>query len=168
MSVLLQALFCNMECLADNRRASCLNCRKQYNKILLAPAGIHGHQKSPVTICNVPVSLTGEILTSFLIAYGRIEEVSQLQSAARTAYGDYVFWICLTKEGFQAIPDTILSWERQMMVVIEGRRPHCCNCKQIGHTVKVCSQKNIQTTDTTKEELLKELEDPPSYQGGWT
>ena len=111
-----------------------------------------------VRVCNVPAFLKGEILASFLNAYDRIETMSQLQSAAGTAHGYYVFRICLTREGFQAIPNTITSRERQMMAVIEGRRPHPWNCKQIGPLAKACLQKNIQTTDTTEEKPLKEAE----------
>ena len=69
--------------------------------------------------------------------------------------------------------------ERQMMVVVQSRRLHCMNCKQIGNRTKTCPQKNIQTTDTTKEKPLKEAgievsnpasehEDPPSSENGWT
>ena len=73
-----------------------------------------------VTVCNVLASLTGEILASFLSAYSRFEKMLQFWSAAGIPHGDYVFRICLTREGFQAIPDTIPSQERQMMGVVEG------------------------------------------------
>ena len=86
-----------------------------------------------VTICNIPAFLTGEVLAAFLSSYGSVEEITLLRSAAGTAYGDYVFRMCLTQEGFQAIPETIVSRERQMMVVVEGRRPRCWSCKQLGH-----------------------------------
>ena len=137
-----------------------------------------GARRVRVTVCNIPAFLTGEILASFLSAYGCVQDVSQLQSAVGTAYGDYVFRTCLTRDGFQAIPDTILSQERQMMVVVEGRRTHCWKCKQIGHLAKTCPQKYIKTTDTTKEKPLKEvvIEMPnpapkpevPSSENGWT
>ena len=66
-----------------------------------------------------------------------------------------------------------------MMLVVESRRPHCWNCKQISHLAKACSQKNIQTIDTTKEKPPKEVEievsnpvseaeDPPSSENGCT
>ena len=84
-----------------------------------------GTSRNWVTVCNVSAFLTGEILASFLSTYGRVEDVSQLRSAAGVAHGDYVFRICMAREGFQAIPDTILSRETQMMVVLEGKRPHC-------------------------------------------
>ena len=53
-----------------------------------------------VTVCNVPAFLTEKILALFLSAYGCIEDVSQLQSTARTANGDNVFQICRSREGF--------------------------------------------------------------------
>ena len=95
-----------------------------------------------VTVCNVPTFITGEMLAAFLSAYGRVEEINLLRSAAGTADGDYVFRMCLTREGFQAIPETIISRERQMMVVVEGRRPRCWSCKQLGHISKFCLQKD--------------------------
>ena len=74
-----------------------------------------------VTVCNVPAFITGEVLASFRSAYGCVEEINLLRSIAGTAYGDNTFRLCLTREGFQAIPETIISRERQMMVVVEGR-----------------------------------------------
>ena len=101
-----------------------------------------GTRRIRVTICNVPVFITGEVLATFLSAYGSVEEITLLRSAAGTAYGDYVFRMCLTREGFQAIPETIVSRERQMMVVVEGRCPRCWSCKQLGHISKFCPKKD--------------------------
>ena len=67
-----------------------------------------GTRRVRVTVCNVPAFLTDEILASFLSANGRVEDVSRLRSTAGTVHGDYVFRICLIREGFQAIPHTIL------------------------------------------------------------
>ena len=101
-----------------------------------------GTRRIRVTVCNVPAFITGEVLAAFLSACGRVEEINLLSSAARTAYGVYVFRICLTREGFQAIPETIISRERQMMVIVEGRRPHYWSCKQLGRISKFCPQKD--------------------------
>ena len=84
-----------------------------------------GTRRIRVTVCNVPDFITGEVLAAFLSAYERVEEINLLMPAAGTAYGDYVFRLCLTREGFHVIPETIISRERQMMVVVEGRRPRC-------------------------------------------
>ena len=114
-------------------------------------------------------------MDSFLGVYGRVEAISQLQAAAGTSHGDDVFRACLDRVGFQAIP--IYHKDRQMMVVIEGKRPHCWNCKQVGHIAKVCPRKapnEVKTTqlpnppevEATKE--TSETEKPPSTEGGWT
>ena len=67
-----------------------------------------GTRRIRVTICNFPAFIT-EVLAAFLSAYGCVEEINLLRSTAGTAYGDYVFRMCLTREGFQAIPETIVS-----------------------------------------------------------
>ena len=95
-----------------------------------------------VIVCNVMAFNTGEVLAAFLSKFGRVQETNLLRSAAGTAYGDHVFRLCLTREGFQAIPEVIISRERQMMVVVEGRRPRCWSCKQMGHKSKFCPQKD--------------------------
>ena len=70
-----------------------------------------------VTVCNVLAFSTGEVLASYLSAYGCVEEINLLRSATGTAYRDYTFQLCLTRKGFQAIPETIVSRDRQVMVV---------------------------------------------------
>ena len=100
-----------------------------------------GTRRVRVTVCNVPAFITGEVLSSYLSAFGRVEEFNLLRSSAGTAYGDYTFRLCLTRDGFQAIPETLVSRGRQMMVVVEGRRSRCWGCKQVGHIAKFCPQK---------------------------
>ena len=105
-----------------------------------------------VTICNVPAYTTGEVLASYLSAFGKVE-INLLRSPAGTAFEDYTFRLCLTKDGFKAIPETLVCGDRQMMVVVEGRNPSCWGCKQIGHIAKFCPQKtksseNAATTTT--------------------
>ena len=101
-------------------------------------------------MCNVPAYLTGEVLAAYLSAYGKVEEFNLLRSPAGTAYGDYAFRLCLTREGFKAILETLVSGDRQMMVVVEGRRPRCWACKQIGHIGKFCPL-NTENTENTAE-----------------
>ena len=101
-----------------------------------------GTRRIRVTVCNVQAFITGEVLAAFLSAYGRVEEINLLRSAAGMAYGDYVFRICLTREGFLAIPETIISRESQMMVVVEGKLLRCWSCKQLGNISKFCPQKD--------------------------
>ena len=101
-----------------------------------------GTRRIQVTICNVPAFITGEVLAAFLSAIGHVEEINLLRSTAGTAYRNYVFRMCLTREGFQAIPEIIVSRERQMMVIVEGRRLRCWSCKQLGHISKFCPKKD--------------------------
>ena len=103
-----------------------------------------------IRVTNVPAIITGEIVASFLSAYGWVENITQLRAAAGTTHGDYVFRVYLDREGFQAILDTIYKKDKQMMVVVEGRRPHCWNCKQVGHIAKVCLQKTSKVAETTQ------------------
>ena len=59
-----------------------------------------GTRRIRVTVYNVPAFITGEVLASFLGAYGRVEEVNLLRSAAGTAYGEYMFRLRLTRKNF--------------------------------------------------------------------
>ena len=122
-----------------------------------------GTRRLRVTVCNVLAIVTGEVLAAYLSAYGQVEEFNLLRSPAGTAYGDYAFRLCLTRDGFKAIPKTLVCGDRQMMVMVEGRRPRCWGCKQIGHIAKFCPQRpenkekasatltTTTTTTTTKD-----------------
>ena len=104
-----------------------------------------GTRRLRVTICNVPAHITGEVLAAYLSSYGQVEEFNLLRSPTGTAYGDYAFRLCLTRDGFKAIPETLISRDRQMIVMVEGRRPRCWSCKQIGHISKFCPDKPENT-----------------------
>ena len=112
-----------------------------------------GTRRLRVTVCNVPAIITGEVLAAYLSAFGHVEEYNLLRSPAGTAYGDYAFRLCLSRDGFKAIPKTLICGDRQMMVMVEGRRPRCWGCKQIGHIAKFCPQRpdNKASTTTTKD-----------------
>ena len=105
-----------------------------------------GTRRVRVTICNVPAHITGEVLAAYLSSYGQVEEFNLLRSPTGTAYGDYAFRLCLTRDGSKAIPETLISGDRQMIVMVEGRRPRCWSCKQIGHISKFCPEKPENTT----------------------
>ena len=94
-----------------------------------------------VTVRNVPANLPGVVVAPFLSANGRGEEMAKLRATAGTADGDHALLLCLDRGGFQAIPNTLYLRDRHMLVVVEGRQQHCCNCKRIGDLAKVCSQK---------------------------
>ena len=141
-----------------------------------------GTRRLRVTVCNVPAIITGEVLAAYLSAYGHVEEFNLLRSPAGTAYGDYAFRLCLTRDGFKAIPETLICGDRQMMVMVEGRRPRCWGCKQIGHIAKFCPQRpeNKEKAPTTTKDaaastITKEAEakgpgqvQPQNNQEGWT
>ena len=104
-----------------------------------------GTHRIRVTICNVPAFITGEILVALLSAYGRVEEINLLRSTAGTAYGDYVFRICLTREGFQAIPETIVSREADDGGC--GRQtPALLGLQAVGAHIQVLPQKRAAKT----------------------
>ena len=121
-----------------------------------------GIRRIRVTAFNVPAFITGEVLASFHSAYGRVEEINLLRSAAGTAYGDYTFLLYLTREGFQAIPEVIVGGERQMMVVVSGRRPRCWGCKQLGHIAKFCLKKDQQNAAVTTVTTATISSEPPT------
>ena len=93
-----------------------------------------------VIVCNVPVNLPGETLTA---EWKRWQNFMPL--------GDDAFQLCLNREDFQAITNMLYFQDRQMMVVVGGRKPHCWSCKQIGHLAKVCPQKAADSTLQPKE-----------------
>ena len=80
-----------------------------------------GTRRLRVTVCNVPAIIPGEVLAAYLSAFGQVEEYNLLRSPAGTAYGDYAFRLCLTRDGFKAIPETLISEDRQMMVMVAGK-----------------------------------------------
>ena len=99
-----------------------------------------GESLIKVTVCNVIINLLEQMLVSFLSAYGHIKDISPLQANSGTANSDFTFLISLKWEGFSAILD--ISFGNQlMMVVVEGRCPHCWHCRQPSHFTRNCSQK---------------------------
>ena len=73
-------------------------------------------------MCNVPIQLNGDILTTYLNDYGGANDITTSKSSSGTAHGDYFVTMCLDR-GVQAIPHTLEYEEQIMMVVVEGRRP---------------------------------------------
>ena len=110
-----------------------------------------GRRRIKVTVCNVPIQLSGDILAAFLSDYEDVEDYTIMKSTSGTAHGDYTFTMCLNSGGFQAIPHTVEYKDQAMLVVVEGRKPQCC--KQIGHFSQSCPQKPTtsaaQTAATT-------------------
>ena len=155
---------------ANNITTRCFRLQPEYR----------GTRRLNVTICNVPASFTGEVFAAYLSSYGQVEEYKLLRSPAGTAYGDYAFRMCLTRDGFKAIPEILISGDRQMIVMVEGRRPRCWSCKKIGHISKFCPEKlenaaaaatatttttvSTATTTTTTSSKTAEAQDPSQGQ----
>ena len=108
-----------------------------------------GRRRIRVTVCNVPIELNEEVLAAYLCKHGEIENIIKAKSSTGTAHGDYVFTMCLDRWGFGAIPHTIEYETQVMTVVVEGRKPQCWNCKQLGHFSKSCPKKIMQPGQTT-------------------
>ena len=108
-----------------------------------------GRRMIKVTVCNVPIQLSGDVLAAFLSDYGDVEDFTTMTSSSGTAHGDYSYTMCLNRGGFQAIPHTLDYEELAMLVVVEAWKPRCWHCKQIGHFSRSCPQKITNTTVTT-------------------
>ena len=124
-----------------------------------------GTRRLRVTVSNVPAYITGEVLAAYLSAYGQVAEFNLLRSPAKTAYGDYAFRLCLTKDGFKVIPETLINGDRQIMVMVEGRCPMCWACKQIGHIAKFCPQKSENATTTASAATTATISKQEEAQG---
>ena len=85
--------------------------------------------KIKVTVCNVPIQLSADVIAAYLTEYGDVEDVIKAKLTSGTAHGDHYFTMCLNRTGFQSIPHTIEYENQTMMVVVEGRKPQCWNCK---------------------------------------
>ena len=57
-----------------------------------------------VTVCNVSMQLSGDVLAAYLSIYGGVEQVTQVTSTRGTVYGDYVFVVCLDGGGSARFP----------------------------------------------------------------
>ena len=95
------------------------------------------------------MQLSGDVLAAYLSIYGDVEQVTQVTSTRGTAYGDYVFVMCLDRGGFSKTPHKIRYRDQTMTVIVEGRKPLCWACNKIGHFSKNCPQKQTITTTTT-------------------
>ena len=102
-----------------------------------------------VAVCSVSVQLSGDVLAAYLGVCGGVERVTQVASARGAACGGCVFVVCLDRGGFSGVPHRVRYRERAMTVVVEGRKPLCWFCNNIGHFSKNCPQKPTITTTTT-------------------
>ena len=87
------------------------------------------------------MQLSGDVLAAYLSIYGGVEQVTQVTSNSGTAYGDYVFIMCLDRGGFNNIPHIIKYRDQSMTVVVEGRKPLCWSCKKFDISPKPALKK---------------------------
>ena len=97
-----------------------------------------GTHRIRVTVCNVPTDLSGDMLTVFLSSYGKVEDVSPIITSSGLIHRDYVFKLCLKRDGFQASNYK----DRQLIVVVEGKRSFVWSCKQVGYLAKFYPQRS--------------------------
>ena len=50
-----------------------------------------GNRRIKVTVCNVPIQISGDVLAAYLSEYGDVEDVMTAKSTSVTAHGDYFF-----------------------------------------------------------------------------
>ena len=93
------------------------------------------------------MQLNGDVIAAYLSSYGGVEDYTQIKSAHGTAYSDFTFPMILDRGGFNAIPHTISYWDTMMTIIVEGRKPLCWNCKQLGHFLRSCPQKDTIATN---------------------
>ena len=137
-----------------------------------------GYIRIKVTVCNVPIQLSGDVIAAYLTEYGDVQDVAKAKSTNGTAHGDHYFTMCLNRTGFQSIPHTIEYENQTMMMVVEGKKKkQCWNCKQLGYFSRTCPQKTtkpISSTSTTaitfslEEDPKIENKDNPYKEEGWT
>ena len=60
-----------------------------------------GQRRIKVTVCNIPIQLNGDVLTSYPSEYGGVEDIATSKSASGTAHSDYFVTMCLDRGGFR-------------------------------------------------------------------
>ena len=100
----------------------------------------------------MPVDVPGTYWIPSLVPYGWVEEFTPLRGESGIVNGDYTFHLCLKMEGFQVILDTIQFRNQQMVVVVEGQRPHCW----LWHLGRAFPQKIVETNRSAKKAAKRE------------
>lgn len=74
--------------------------------------------------------------------FGQIEDVSAVVSKAIFATCELFLEITMSSKGFNNIPDILWYRGRNIIVIVEVHRPHCCFCRAAGHLANMCSKTN--------------------------
>ena len=102
ISIILREKLCDM-----GRAAKNITTKREYM----------GMRRTNVIIVNAPVDISDNYLAAFFKnSYGLVE-VTTLRGGKGTANGDYSLLLCLKRDGFQSIPDTIQFRNQTLMIV---------------------------------------------------
>jgi len=108
-----------------------------FNNIRLQPEYL-GCRRTKVTVYGIPLTLSPKHVAAFLSTYGDLESSNPLYGKSGIQIPEYVFRMKLNREGFDNIPDDIMFLDHKIMIVVEGRKPHCWFCKRPGHQARNC------------------------------
>ena len=108
------------------------------SKYLRLQAEYMGRRRIKVTVCNVPIQLSGDAIAAFLTEYGGVDVV-KAKSTNGTAHGDCYFTIC-------GVPvDATYPRLRKSNDDVEGKKPQCWKCKHLGALFQNLSSEDHQT-----------------------
>lgn len=88
------------------------------------------------------MDISEDKMGAFFTKYGEVHEVKALTSKFGIATGDMEVQITADQQNFRDIQNVLVSREKRMLVVVEGRRPCCWFCGASGHMAKECPGKN--------------------------
>ena len=97
-----------------------------------------------VTVSNVPIQISGDVIAAYLTECGDVEEVAKAKSTNGTAHGNHYLAMCLNRTGFQSIPHTIDYENQTMMVLVEGKKAPMPELQTAGTLSRTCPQKTTQ------------------------
>ena len=114
-----------------------------------------GRRVLKIRINNVPPQIEEDHLGAFLAAYGTVESATTVRGKMGVPVGEHIFMVSLHRKDFDKIPDAIIYGDQKLTVMLEGRRPHCFNCRQQGHLARECP-KNRPSAATVVQRNYKE------------